>query len=92
MDKDYRRLMDLLPPDVEIVESMSGTYRFRADSLVRWLVDSKRIDLNQMCIDFQRGRFTLDDYMRFYRGLGYSLCGFIEIFGEYLWPEPVESR
>jgi len=28
--------------------------------------------------------FPIEDYTRFYRDIGYSLCGFIEIFGEEL--------
>lgn len=35
--------------------------------------------------------FSLEDYMEFYRGMGYSLSGFIEIFGDKLWPEKEES-
>lgn len=43
-----------------------------------------RVSLNDMAIGFQRGAFSLEEYMAFYRGLGYSLDGFIEVFGERL--------
>lgn len=41
-----------------------------------------RIDLNQLRVDFDRNLFTLEEYMKFNMGLGYSLAGFTEIFGQ----------
>ena len=40
------------------------------------------IDLNALWLDFYRGAFPLADLMRFYMDLGYSLCGFAEVFGQ----------
>lgn len=71
----------------EVVEDDQGVYRFRAKDLILWAVDHGGVNLNSMCIAFQQGAFSLEEYMEFYRGLGYSLCGFIDIFGEHLWPE-----
>ena len=41
-----------------------------------------RLDLNELWLDFHAGRFPIEDLMRFYMGLGYSLCGFGEVFGQ----------
>ena len=57
-----------------------GVQRFPVNGLYRHLVDSKQVDLNRLSIDFQKGLFSREDYMEFYRGIGYSVCGFLEIF------------
>lgn len=43
-----------------------------------------RVSLNDMADGFARGEFTLEEYMNFYMGIGYSLDGFVEVFGEHL--------
>jgi hypothetical protein len=63
----------------ETVIDKDGTQRFRANSLVRHLCDSGRVDLNQLCIDYQQGRFTQEEYLHFNMGLGYSVCGLAEL-------------
>lgn len=40
------------------------------------------VSLNGLIIDLFRRKFTLEDYMKFYMGIGYSLSGFIEVFGQ----------
>lgn len=67
--------------EFETIIDENGTQRFPNNNLVRHLVDSKQIDLNNLCIDYQKGKFTLEEYQEFYRGLGYYVCGFDEIFG-----------
>lgn len=59
-----------------------GVRRFPANSLYRHLVNIKQVDLNRLCLDYQKGKFTKEEYMDFYRGIGYSVCGFAEIFGD----------
>lgn len=83
--KDYSDLMEKMPPDVVIVEDMDGTYRFQPNKLIQWLVSQRGVDLNRMCMAYGQGRFTLEEYMEFYRGMGYSLDGFCEIFADKLW-------
>lgn len=65
-----------------------GVYRFKSDLVCRTLLDL--VDLNEL---WRRvgGMFNDDDnpelvdsMARFYMGLGYSLCGFGEIFSEVL--------
>ena len=67
-------------PGVEVVTDEQGVLRFKEDKLVCFLVDSGQVDLNRLAADFSTGRFDGDAYMRFYRGLGYSLAGFDEMF------------
>ncbi len=59
-----------------------GVQRFPVNSLYSHLVDTKQIDINRLSIDYQNGRFSRDEYMKFYRGIGYSVCGFSEVFGD----------
>lgn len=87
----YADLMKTQPNHAVVIEDDDGTYRFQGDPLIRDLVTTKRVDLNQMCIDFQRGLLPLESYMAFYRGLGYSLSGFVEVFGDHLWPDGKDS-
>lgn len=39
-------------------------------------------DLNTLWIEFAHKKFTLDEMMQFYRELGYSLCGFVDVWSE----------
>lgn len=59
-----------------------GVQRFKANSLIRWLVDSKRIDLNDIALHFATSKnapFTKRDYAEFNMMLGYSVCGFADL-------------
>ncbi len=56
--------------------------RFRENALTRHLVDAGMVDLNRLAVDYQNGKFSIDDAMEFWQGLGYSLCGFLDIFGD----------
>ena len=49
-----------------------GTLRFKANAIVRYLLDNGGIDLNALAeLDFSD-----DDRMQFAQLIGYSLCGF----------------
>ncbi len=39
------------------------------------------VDLNGLAIALHNKKFTLEEYMKFYMQMGYSSCGFSEIFG-----------
>ena len=67
-------------PNATYIEDEHGTWRFKRDTLVDWLLETKQVDLNRMAIDFENGSFSGDDYMQFYQGIGYSLSGFCECF------------
>jgi hypothetical protein len=40
------------------------------------------IDLNNLWTDFHNGMFSLEEMMKFYMEIGYSLCGYAEVFGQ----------
>jgi len=40
------------------------------------------INLNGLAIAALNQKFTLEEYMKFYMGIGYSLCGYSEVFGQ----------
>ena len=77
-------------------------WRFPEKPLARWMADRmidshdyhwmKRREenpcpnLNDMAVAFARGQFSLEEYMQFYRDIGCSLCGFIDVFGDR-WDE-----
>ena len=52
--------------------------RFRSSSLQYWL--KEHVSLNDLWIEYANKRFTKEEVMQFYRDIGYSLCGFTEIF------------
>jgi len=58
-----------------------GVQRFVENEVVCWLLNTHQIDLNSVCLNFLRGKFSLEDYMEFYMSLGYSVSGFEEVFG-----------
>lgn len=80
IQKSYGDLLALFPHHP--IERVKGIVRWQVNPLMRWI--SERIDLNEMCVAAQRNQFSADDYMKFYRDMGYSLCGFLEVFGERL--------
>jgi hypothetical protein len=59
--------------------------RFKADPLQRILADM--VNLNDLAIAVQRADQDGDlrrSFRKFYRDMGYSLCGYLDIFGEQL--------
>lgn len=75
--KDY--LDHVLISDHPIIEDKNGIFRYKAKPMMIWLCD--QIDLNVMWRQFQYGTFSRDEFMQFYRDIGYSLCGFEEVWG-----------
>jgi hypothetical protein len=66
-----------------IVRDEQGILRYAINPLVRWLED--HVSLNDMWIAYRRtGAWTREQFMQFYRDIGYSLNGFEEIWGEEL--------
>ena len=53
-----------------------GVIRFKGNAIVRWLVDSKQIDLNQISIYCQEHRVPKTDVEQFWQLLGYSVSGY----------------
>jgi hypothetical protein len=84
----------------DIVED-TGIWRWKQNALARWMRDcSERFfsqQLNAMCADAYRGAFSVEEWMKFNMQIGYSLCGFEEVFGqreatEFKLPDAVEDE
>lgn len=67
-----------------IVVDDNGVYRYKANGVTNWLYENKCIDLNKVWLAYGRCMFSLEDFMQFYRDLGYSLGGFEELFAKEL--------
>ena len=65
--KEYKTIVD-----------EEGVQRFPENKLLCYMSD-EMIDLNKLAIAFQRGTFTQDEYLQFYMGIGYSVCGLSEL-------------
>ena len=84
--KDYGDLLDMYPDHpVEIADfhDTRRVVRWKANSVVRVMID-KYVNLNDLWVDFQIGKMPVEDMATVYRMMGYSLCGFVEIFGDLL--------
>lgn len=74
--KEYGDL--LKESDHPIYQDEHGVVRWVPTKIGEWLGDN--IDLNALSIAHQRGLIPLDQYKEFYRNMGYSLCGFSDLF------------
>lgn len=78
---DYGYLLDRYPLHPVVMEDK--VVRWKGNDVVRLMID-KYIDLNQLWADFYRSDLSIEDMATVYRMMGYSLCGFLEIFEEKL--------
>lgn len=60
--------------------------RFKENKIIKYLCDVNKLDLNELAVQYANKMIPLEDYMQIYRMLGYSLCGFVEVFG-HKWDE-----
>lgn len=70
--------------DHSIVKDEEGTLRYQENTLITWLHDIYHIDMNNLWVAYRRKVFTRDEFMQFYRDIGYSLSGFEEVWGDAL--------
>lgn len=66
-------------PVTTIIEN--GVQRFKQNSVIDHLFRRELLDVNGLWIDFYRGDFDRDGFIDFYMGLGYSVSGFVEVWG-----------
>lgn len=63
---------------------VGGVQRFRANRIVRDLVNAacegKKLDLNEIALRAARGGYSKAEMQELYRLMGYSVCGFSEVF------------
>ncbi|MFA7216835.1 MAG: hypothetical protein WC095_02550 [Candidatus Paceibacterota bacterium] len=63
----------------ETVIDKQGIQRFKTDRLINSLYEIGSIDLNQLAVQYQRGAFTQEEYLRFYTGIGCSVTGLYDL-------------
>lgn len=96
IEEHYSDVVTNNHPVVEDPPEPSGNrvLRFKADPMTRWIVDvamsgsGGRLTIHDLWVAFQNkhgGRWSRKKMMRFYREMGYSLCGFGEVFGQRGW-------
>lgn len=56
-----------------------GVQRYPENKLFVHLVDSGRVDLNELARDYLEGRFPQEEYLHFLMGLGYSVSGLCDL-------------
>jgi len=80
----YKDILQLFP-QAEIIRDKDETLRFRRNKVIDYVVqcshDIPLIDLNQIGRLYHSGLFSVHDVMEYYMLMGYSLCGFEEVFG-----------
>jgi hypothetical protein len=62
-------------PVQPIVEDADGVQRFKANAIVRYLLEAGPFDMNQLAVI----PFSAEDREQFAQLIGYSLCGFGEL-------------
>lgn len=78
---DWAQLQVGLSDHPVIIDS-EGVLRYKAKPLTRWL--SNQINLNTMWGAYNENYFSRQEFMQFYREIGYTLVGFEEIWGDVL--------
>lgn len=83
----YKDMADLARSFVHKIvlcqEGNNGVLRWKGSQLIRYLTSSTGvIDLNNLAIDLFKKKFSLEEYMKFYMDMGYSLSGYVEVFGQ----------
>lgn len=57
-------------------------WRWKPNAFANWIKNHGSLSLNTLAEDLQRGAFSMEEWMKFYMQIGYSLCGFAEVFGQ----------
>jgi len=71
-------LKDMKHPVQPIGYDGEGVIRFKPNSIINWLFETKKLDLNQvrMMVEDTGGDFPLEDYTQLMQLLGYSVSGY----------------
>lgn len=82
IEEMYREILDIEKHhDHELIKDEHGTLRWKANPIVRKLIDEK-ISLNDLCplLKYMGYNKNSEVYRKLYRDMGYSLSGYWEIF------------
>ena len=85
--EEYGRLLDHYPDHpVHIDGRGTGrSLRWKANSVVQIMGHRENgigVDLNKLWVFFIDAKLPIEDMATVYRMMGYSLCGFLEVFGD----------
>jgi hypothetical protein len=61
-------------------EFVEGVKRFKKNKIVSYLLDTGNTDLNKLWVMQQNGKFSMEDMEQLYQLIGYSVCGFEDVF------------
>ena len=85
--KEYGDLLDMYPDyPVEMTDGGSNlVLRWNRNIIIDKIFNMKMMDLNLLWATMnQQSKEEIEDLSTVYRMMGYSLCGFIEVFGDLL--------
>lgn len=82
--EEYGDLLDRYPNHPVVIDPRGSgrVLRWKANPVVKWLTG--RAGINEMWEAFYGRNLPVEDLATVYRMMGYSLCGFIEVFGEHM--------
>lgn len=85
----YGALLDRYPGHPVILTGTDDArcLRWKGNTVIELMTDHEnvnRVDLNKLWADFSKLDLPIEDMATVYRMMGYSLCGFLEIFGEHI--------
>jgi hypothetical protein len=63
----------------------NGVQRFRTNTVLDFLFQERRLDLNQLEMDYRQGRFNKRDYAEVKMALGYSVSRFADLSAFQDW-------
>ena len=72
-----------------IIRDDEGAYRFKANWAITWC--QRRTSLNDLWLDAWAATTPIEDLMVLYAHIGYSLCGWWEIFEQYVDDKPEDA-
>lgn len=63
----------------EIIED-KGKKWFKKNRIIRTLLSTSKLDLNNLSVMYDDGLFTLEEMKEFYQLIGYGVNGYEELF------------
>lgn len=68
-----------------------GVQRFKTNTVMQYLYDKGKFDLNQMAMEYYTGNFSNDDWLTFYTSFSYSVAGLSDLsyFSAYDFDNPL---
>lgn len=66
----------------ETIVTEEGVQYFPTNKLIRYLVDSKQVSLQGLWDGFENGTYSMMELVEFYIGMGYTVLGLDELFGD----------